>query len=221
MKKFLIISWILFFLGFTIHLLHWPGADLFMLLSCTILIIHNIIFMFKNVKKSIIAVLSNFMMTMIAIYVIFRFMNLPFSILFFILSILLAVIIFIIQISQKKPLKWVQLFLILPIALSITIFFTKSDQLFYITNCHYLSDDTKSCYFGVWDRYSWYLYCADKKVKALEANQKAIEGVSDTINGCSAYIHDRQLTISELEQRKLMIINNTWTNWVPLSQFNK
>jgi len=72
MRFFYIISWSLFFIGVVFQSLHILGGGVLPLLSCILLLVHNVIFLCKHVKTDFTKVLLYFSYTFLTIYLFGR-----------------------------------------------------------------------------------------------------------------------------------------------------
>jgi len=220
MKNFYIISWIVYGLGMIFQLMHWPGSDIMLLFACLLLLIHFGLFFFIPNTTSNSEKTAFLAITLITTYVTFRLVFLPFSYLWFWSALGCSVLSFIFLISTKTRLKWIHYIVIFLLVLSSVLVFVKGDQIFYFKNARYMSEKSNPCAYGLWDKYSWFLYCSDKTQEALDANQKAIDIVTEK-GPCNPFLSNKENTLQELEHRKEMILEKNWNGWHSLQEFAK
>ena len=220
MKNFYIISWIFYGLGLFFLLMHLPGNDIMLLFGCLLLLIHFGLFFFIPNTSSNSEKTAYLAITLITSYVTFRLIFLPFSYLLLGGALICSVLSFIFLVSTNNRLKWIHYIVIVLIALSSVLVFVKGDQIYYVKNARYMSVDSNPCAYGLWDKYSWFLYCSDKTQEALDANQKAIDIVTEK-GTCNAFLSNKENTLQELEHRKEMILEKNWNSWRSLQEFAK
>jgi hypothetical protein len=92
------------------------------------------------------------------------------------------------------------------------ISFTHSDRIYYFFNLNtVLNGETRNTNYYSWDKYSWFLYIADKKNEALEANQNAQKAVEEYLKIIPDEEAVQYLTV--IKQHGQQIQDKNWTSW--------
>jgi len=205
MKKLYIIAWSLFFAGLVLKFLHIVGANILLLVSCTILLVHNIIFLCKHVKTDYAKVLIYFSYTFITIYVMGRILFWAVAKPIFPITFVLVIISLIVHLIKNESLKLPQIVLAVYFIFFLVFSYVPSYKVCYALKLNtVLNKEERKTDYRAWDNYSWFLNLRNKKSEALDANKKAQE---------AAELCGAQLYLDILEHHKLLIINNQKIEW--------
>ena len=212
LEKLRINAWSVFLLGIAFKIQHYPGGVLLLLAGCLMMLIHSLIFLNKNHKTNLAAAFVYLTYTIWTIYLLFRiqFWGVAFTI--FIVAVMLSIVCILQHMSQKLAFKNPQIKLSIYVLL-ITIFsFIHADRIYYFFNNLALQGKLESeISYRVYDKYSWFLYIANKQEEALAANQHAQKAVSKTL---IIYRDSEAIRYSKLiQQHEQLIKNKTWTSY--------
>lgn len=218
MNKLLISAWTVFFIGLAFRILHYPGAGIFSMLGTLLILIHSIMYFNRNVKTDLSSSLLYLSFANITLYILFRIqcwsvgpMFLGFS-LFFIFIFLLTIAWAIIHIVDKKPFKIPQIFLILYFVFFIGLSFTNSYKIYYFFNLNtVINGVARNTDYYSWDKYSWFLYIANKQEEAIVANENALKAAEEYLKSTSD--EDVVQYLELIKQHKQKIQENNWTNF--------
>jgi hypothetical protein len=218
MKKLQIIAWTIFIIGLVFRLLHYPGTAVLALLGTLLLLIHSIIYIAKNAKTNLPNSFLHLSYTLATIYILFRLqywpvgpMILGYS-LFFIFVLLVTISCFVLLITNKTPFKFPQVFLVVYFVFFFVLSFTHSDRIYYFFNLNtVLNGESRNTNYQSWDKYSWFLYIADKQDEAIEANQNAQKAVEEYLKLIPDEEAKQYLTV--IKQHGQQIQDNNWTSW--------
>jgi hypothetical protein len=88
--------------------------------------------------------------------------------------------------------------------------FTPAHRIYYFVNLSkVVNGDTRNILYKSWDKYSWFLYIADKQDQAIEANQKAQKAAQKYL---SMYQNEEALQyLNLIKQHGQQIEDNNWT----------
>ena len=175
MKNLYISSWGLFFMGIALKFLHVPGANICMLLSCILLVVHNIVYLCKHRKKEDIpSVLLYFSYTILTIYVFGRLAFWGFAKPLFLIGFLLVIVTLVLYSTKRESFKTPQIVLVFYFVFFFILSYTPSYKVYYALYLNkVLNKEQRDTNYRSWDMYSWFLILRDLKEEALEANQKA------------------------------------------------
>ena len=178
MRVFYIISWSLFFIGVVFQFLHIPGGGIFPLLSCILLLIHNIIFLCKHVKTDFVKVLLYFSYTVLTIYVFGRLLYWGWANAIFPIALLFVIFTLIMYLIKEKPFKIPQIVLVVYFTFFLVFSYTPSYKIYYIVHLNTVLHKERRIFDYVsWDKYSWFLHLRGLKNEALEANKEAYQAL--------------------------------------------
>lgn len=218
MKKLQIIAWTILIIGLVFRLLHYPGTSVISLLGTLLLIIHSIIYLFKNARTNLPTSFLHVSYSLVTIYILFRLqywpvgpMILGYS-LFFIIVSLVTISCFVLHIRNKIPIKFPQIFLAIYFGFFFWLSFTHSDRIYYFFNLNtVLNSESRNTNYYSWDKYSWFLYIADKHDEAIEANQNAQKAAEEYLKN----IPDEEAAqyLKLIKQHGQQIKENNWTSW--------
>ena len=214
MRKFLFVSWLIYFLGLALKFFHLPGSFV-LLLGSLFLLFHSLVFTFKNFKTDLSTILSNWSGAVFSVYLLFRLLFWQYAQIIFWLSILLFLFAIQLQIRQKRAKKYGSIFLALFCCFTIYLSNIRAHQVFYFIHIRpILNNSFQNPYdnYSTWDKYSWFLYLANHQDEALEANQKAIELVRLVIIEAPS-ANELKSDLAMLEKHRNQIKNRTWNSY--------
>ncbi|WP_282037759.1 hypothetical protein [Saccharicrinis aurantiacus] len=182
MKKLLITSWTLLFIALVFIVMHYPGSALILMLGTLLLLTHSILHIIKNWRVNLSCSLSYLTFSIWTTYISFRLLYWPcgpdllgFSLLFLIGCLISFIWVRTYFINRQK-FNLSQFILVSYICLAITISFIHSDEIYYYRNIKTIEyPGSEYDYYDciIWDKYSWFLYCAGKYEQAVFANIEA------------------------------------------------
>jgi len=218
MKKLLIISWILFTLGLIFKLFQFPGSGELLILGSLLLLIHSIIFLIKNAKINLPFAFLHLSIALWTIYLLFRVKfwgGWPEIFGFntvFIIPVLATLVWFILHLVKHSKFKLPQYFLIVYFVFSIIISYTHSDKIFYFFYLNtVINGESRNHDYYSWDKYSWFLYIADSKNEAMEANENAQKAVNEYLKTTRS--NEAVNYSSIIKQHEEQIRNDNWTSY--------
>jgi hypothetical protein len=216
MKKLLIIAWMTFVLGLLGKLFHIPGANIISILGTFLLLLHSIIFLIKNFKTGLTEALFYLSYSSVTLYVLIRIMHWPAGIkilgfyTLFLLPFFICIAYFtrIREFSQWRKIP--NILLLLYFFFFFQLSFTHGYKIYYFFNLNtVLNGPQKVIRPEIWDDYSWFLYKANNKMEALQANQNAIESARQIYNQPEE-MEQLNATVQYLESNKVKLLTNTW-----------
>lgn len=218
MKKLQIIAWIIFIIGIIFRLLHYPGTAVISLLGTLLLVIHSIIYLVKNANTNLPSTFLYLSYSFLTVYVLFRLqywscgpMILGYSLLF-IIVLLLTISSFILLLTSKIKIKLPQIFLVVYFIFFFVLSFTHSYRIYYFFNLNpVLNGESRNTNYHSWDKYSWFLYLADRQDEAIEANQNAQKAAEDYLRSIPDEETVQYLTV--IKQHGQKIQDKNWTLW--------
>ncbi len=218
MKKLQIIAWTIFIIGLVFRLLHYPGTSIISILGTLLLIIHSIIYLVKNAKTNLPNSFLHLSYSLMTTYVLFRLqywsfgpMILGYSLLF-IIVLLLTITCFILHITNQTKFKLPQIFLIMYFIFFFILSFTHSDRIYYFIKLNtVLNAESRTTNYYSWDKYSWFLYIADKQNEAIEANQNAQKAAEEYLKIIQDEKAVQYLTL--IKQHGQQIQDRNWTTY--------
>ena len=219
MRKFQIISWTILLLGIILKLLQIFGSGELLLLGTILILIHSFIYLFKHAKTDLAASFINLSFAFWTVYLFTRLQYMSYSQGFlgfpivFIIPFLVTLTCFILHLTSKTKFKLTFYLLTIYFAFSLFLSFTHSDRIYYFFNLNtVLNSESRNTDFAGWDKYSWFLYLADKKVEAAEANQKAEKANSEYLK----LFPDNQDAIqysTQINIHRQKILEQNWTTY--------
>ena len=220
MRFFYIISWSLFFIGVVFQSLHILGGGVLPLLSCILLLVHNVIFLCKHVKTDFTKVLLYFSYTFLTIYLFGRLLYWGWAKAIFPIALLFVIFTFIMYLIKEKPFKIPQIVLVAYFAFFLVLSYTPSYKIYYIVNLNaVLYKERRNFDYVSWDKYSWFLHLRGLKSEALEANKEAYQALkycARDIDGLrfpkEEYIQD-YFEIIKKHESLIEAKNTDWNEW--------
>ncbi len=215
MKKLLIISGVLFAGSLVMHFAKVPGHSLVILISILLLLIHNTIYLIKNIRTKPDRVIAFLTITSFSFYLFTRIYFWASAHTAFIISMLLLLLWLGLHIFKKSSFSALQIVLISLFVLVFATSFINADRVYYLFNARYLKEQTASANYELWDRYSWFLYLAGKFDEAEAANETAMKGVQELLEKdetVDAWIECEK----QLWQRHEKIRTRTWDKYYDL-----
>jgi len=181
MRKFAIIGFGLFAVGFGMKFFHAPFHALIMISGLFAMLVENVWYAFQK-EKSKAELCFRFGITFTLIYLLFLVKFYPFSQVPLGAGLLLYLLgAFYLQTtkSTKQTITRTTVFAwVLSILVSAIIYFIPSDVRYYLFNIkfnHEIETD-----YRTWDKYSWFLYVNNKHTEAGLASERALELVKGT-----------------------------------------
>lgn len=215
MKKLQITAWVLFIIGLIFRLLHYPGTGIISFLGTLLLLVHAIIYLVKNATTNLPTSFLHLSYSLITTYILFRFqywscgpMIMGYSSLFLI-ALIVAITYFVLHLKNKIQFKLPQIFLFLYFTFFYILSFTHSHSIYYFFHLNpVLYGEHRKTNYHIWDRYSWFLYIANKKEEALKANDEAEKALFEEAKEFPEVMRDLDMI---KEHRALMENNNLTT----------
>ena len=212
MKKMQIIAWITFLLGIVVRLLHYPGGGTLSLLGTLLLLVHSIIYLFKNAKTNLTTSFLHLSYSVLTLYVLFRFHYWAGGVLLSLIGFFVTLFYFFLLCKNESQLKFPQIFLVIYFVFFFVLSFTHSDRIYYFFNFYpMLNSKTRETDYNSLDKYSWFLYIANKQDEALEANHKAQKVIEEylKITSDKNAAYDLEL----IKQHEQQIQDKSWTTY--------
>ena len=184
MKKLQFAAWTIFLIGSVFRLMHLEGSSLISIIGTLLLLIHSLVYLIKNAKTDLPTSLVHLSYSLLTTYILFRLQYWSVGPLFSLIVLLLTISCFVLLFKRKIQLKLPQLFLVGYFVFSFVLSFTHSDKIYYFFNLNtILNGESRNTNYHSWDKYSWFLYLADKQEEAIEANQKAQKAAEEYLKG--------------------------------------
>jgi hypothetical protein len=102
--------------------------------------------------------------------------------------------------------------LIVYFVFSIIISYTHSYKVFYFFNLNTVTnDESRNQDYYSWDKYSWFLYIADKNNEAIEANENAQKAVTEYLK--TTHSKEAVNYMSIIKQHEEQIKNGNWASY--------
>jgi len=169
MRKLLIVSYIIFSIGFILKFLHIHYNAILMLAALALMLIVNVISLF-NKQKRFNALIHFGVWTWLVVLLIsikfFHFANIA-----LILAVAVSVLAFFMAYTNKKLIKLIPIIVVMIIA--IVFFNMPTDQRYYMLSIKWNSE-IKTDYQSL-DKYSWFLYQNSKYEEALDVSNQAMD----------------------------------------------
>lgn len=210
MKVTGIIAALILLIGSIFKLMHWPGGNLMFLIGTVSLFLLNIVYCIKNINSNTLKALLPFTFAIWLVYFLFRIFHWSFGGYFlgfaiiFIVPFVITLFYFALLI-KKGTFKVIHGLLALVFVLSIALGQTHSHQIYHTLN---LRNSYQEYNYQSWDRYSWFLYLANEKEKALEANKKAEQAWNRCISS-DKYAADNDY-INIIKKNRAKISTSSW-----------
>lgn len=227
MKRFLLIAWLVFFFGIIFKLFHIPGANIVTILGTFLLLLHSLIFLFKHYKSQLNEALLYLSFSSITLYVLIRLMHWPggFKILGFYIIFIIPFGIAVLYFSRLKGYRdWIKkqhIILLIYFVFFVRLSFTHACDIYYFFNIQpVLNGPPKVISPAIYDTYSWFLYLANNKLEALEANQKAAESAKQIFNHPEE-ADQLNSTLRILNSHRDKILTNTWEQYAFSENYNE
>ncbi len=217
MKKLLITSIIIYFLGLFAKIFHFP-ASLLVILGTGLFIIYSLIFVVKGIKEKTALSFALLSSSVFLIYILARiFYWTTFPILgislYLILGFGFGILSFINVKSYRLPNLWGVITMTLLFLCSVFLLNISSDRIYYFFNMRDLENNSSGHLeydMEHWDRYSWFLYLKGNYNEASKANEIAIKAAMElnaqTEGGFTFYLE-------KLNERKSKIKSQSWKEY--------
>ncbi|WP_018342786.1 hypothetical protein [Cytophaga aurantiaca] len=213
MKSLRICSWISICLSFVFKFLHYPFAGPLIVLGVFLLFIYTVIFVIKNADKNMPEVFFHLNIFIWTTYFMFRYMYWPFAQILFTVCVCLTFIYTVLLAVNKSKIRYPQTILFTYILALGILAYTQSYRIYYFFNLNpVLNEEFNTVNYQAWDKYSWFLYGANKKEKALEANKNAKNAVQKSLEINAADIYANMFNPYIIYHEDLIKKNN-WTNY--------
>jgi hypothetical protein len=213
MKSLRIIAWILIAMSMVLKLMHYPFSGPAIILGVLFLFIHAIIFLFRNAETNLPDTFFHLNISIWTIYWMIRFMFWPFSQIIFVISICATFTYIVLLGIHKFKVHLPQIALFIYIAGLTALSNTQGYYIYYFFNLNpVLNETTNLVNYKAWDKYSWFLYVAEKKQEALQANQNADYAVKKSIKMNTNNIDAYQFAFY-IQQHKQNIKEGNWSDY--------
>jgi len=173
MKKFWILFYTLFLLGFGLKFFHIHYNALFMLLGAGCILISSIIYLFQKEKR--IEGLLHFSTGIWLVVLLISLKFFAFGFWAFILAIIISNVLLVVY-YRNKMMHRLHLFFV-AMVLALVFYFIPTDNRYYILNIKW-NYEIESDYY-TWDKYSWFLYQNGEYNEAEKASEKALKMARD------------------------------------------
>lgn len=207
MKPLEIIGYCIFLVGISFKFLHFPGAPIFMMLGCLLLLIDYLKILTKKENRNLTVFFTGLASTFWLIYLLFRFQYWSFISIPQLIGLGLTIVAIVFFFKNKTFIKiqGIQMFSLFII--TTVLAYTPTHKIYYLVNLSEpLNNDYRADNYRAWDKYSWFLYSAGEYEKSLNANIKAIDAANNTIKKGYA----SKSILIELNSNKKNIQNRTW-----------
>lgn len=185
MRIIRIISWVFIFLGLFFKILHWPFADILILLGTLIRVIHGVIYFITNSKKRLVDTLFQIAISSWLISIVFAlfywaqgpslFGNV--SVLLFV-SILLSILFIAFHLIKEVSFSRTSIFRFAFISFGFWFCTMPAHRRYYFLNLtETFHGESRKFNFISWDKYSWFLNTAGRKNESILANEKALKSL--------------------------------------------
>ncbi len=212
MRTFYKISWVIFLIGLSFKFLHYPLSGLLLVLGTFLILVHGIIYFVKFSKRDLLQTLVYASIALITIYMLGRFQFWGFTGFYFPVAFLFTFASLIVLLNRKAGFRFPQIFLVIYFVFFLTMMFIPAYKIHF---CFYLNtvlngEDRDTDYFG-WDKYSWFLYLADKEEAALEANTNAKNAVNNLLKITADKRAEQYLVLIDMHEQQIR--DKTWTDY--------
>jgi glucan phosphoethanolaminetransferase (alkaline phosphatase superfamily) len=213
MKSLRITSWTLIGASFIFKLMHYPFSGPLILLGVILLLIYTIIFLANNVKENLAESLFHLNILIWTAYFMFRFMYWPFAQAVFAVAVCTALAYIILLRTNKTTISVRHILLFTYMSALIVLSYTPSYRIYYFFNLNtVLNENTNQYNYRAWDKYSWFLYVAEQKQEALDANQKARHAVEESLKRDPSD-PEATLFVPYIMRHTYNIQEENWTNY--------
>ncbi len=182
MKKFYLISWIVFIAGVVLKVFNVEGGNIITLLGSTLIVLHALIYIIRHIRnieggsKFYLGVaLLNFYITL---HILFQ----PFANYVFIPAVIISLFTQLDMVRKKEGSRVRMISLCSLFTISVLVYFTSASRFLYLFKLDpTLHGESRKTDFQAWDKYSWFLYHKGKKEDGLEANSEALSAYASFI----------------------------------------
>lgn len=222
MKKLSLIAWVLILLGIAFKLLHFPAAALLIIVGNLLFVFCSVSYIFLNLKVKDKDAFLYFMFAVWSIYFLFRFqywyggeisiLNVNVSIVF-LFSFLITFIYVTYRLIVQVKFKIGHLIFIVFFVSNLLLSFTPAYKIFYFVHLNELiNSDERDFNYLAWDKYSWFLYVAGEKDKAIDANEKAQDACRALMNQDVSNIQVEKY-YEKIKTHEIQIYADTWSSY--------
>lgn len=218
MKILQIIAWSAFVIGIIFRIFHLPGDTLLLVLGAVALAIHSLIYLVKNFKTHLPNSFLHLAFSILTIYVLFRIKYwscgpnfLGYSLLF-LLAFIVVIIAFTLQSIARDQRKFPLVLLIIYFLFFIRLSFIHTERIYYFFQLNaVLNSASRNTDYDAWDKYSWFLYQANKPEEALKANKEA----QMAANLCLAMNSEDKASqfLTLIKEHEQQIQDKTWNSY--------
>lgn len=207
-----------FIIGLIFKLIHVYGAFFLLFTGTLLLLVHSLIFLFKNRKQNLVESFLYLSFSFWTIFFLFTIQLYNYGILksgydiLHVISIVITIIYFFLYFKTNKTIKKTHYFLIGYFLFATGLSFVQYDKVFYFFNLNDFFDDNNQIEgYHEWDRYSWFLYIENKQKESIEANHYAQRIIDKKLK----ISNDNEIVIkSEMIKRHgKLILEKNWIDY--------
>ena len=169
MRKLLIVSYIIFSIGFVLKFLHIHYNAILMLAALALMLIVNVISLFNKQNRFNALIHFGVWTWLVVLLISIKFFN--FANIALILAVAVSFLAFFMAYTNKKLIKLIPIIIVMIIALFF--FNMPTDQKYYLLSIKWNSE-IKTDYQSL-DKYSWFLYQNNKYEEALDISNQAMD----------------------------------------------
>ncbi|MDA3911689.1 MAG: hypothetical protein PF448_10070 [Bacteroidales bacterium] len=214
-SKFHFVSWMIFIIGVIFYSLHWRGGGITILVACLLMLVVNLISIFKNKWANFHETTLLFTITFVSIYICTRIMFLGFSNVILLLSLLTGALSIILLIVKKIKFSIYKILILVYFFCIFPLFLTPSYKIYYVLYRKVITNennDKRIIRANVLDKYSWFLYSSDEFSEAEKVNEMAInEAMKYKENNNQLYTKFNSL--ERIEANGKSIKNRKWEDY--------
>ena len=207
------------FLGIIFKLLRYYLSGELLFLGTILILIHSFIYLFKHAKTDLPTSFINLSFAFWTVYLFVRFQFISGGQVFlgfpivFIIPFFLTLTCFILHFTSKTKFKLPFYLITIYFVFSLVLAYTHSDRIYHFFYMNaLLNSESRNTDFARWDKYSWFLYSADKKTEAVSANQKAEKAVSEYLKTFPDNQNAAQI-LNQIKQHRQKILEQNWTTY--------
>ena len=191
---------------------HLPGSGSLLILSGITFLLGALVILFKSVKNKkkdqIKVAIYDLTIAVFVCFLIFRLQFWEFSNAVLVAALILLTVNILFVFNQLNWLR--KIFIIGLVSLSSIVFFTRAHV---IMKTLYLNEffhpDSKKIDYRSWDKYSWFLYLAERYDEALVANEIAL----NIINSDNDLINYDETYFNSITRHRKLISDRNWNNY--------
>jgi hypothetical protein len=210
MKK--LIGILIFVIGLFFKFQHYPGASLLLIVGCLVSLIITIVDLVSS-RKEWKLLLSN---SLILLTFLFKIQYWNYSQYVFLLAVLVGSICLTSLFVNKELSRKTTILSLLLFGVLISSWSIRSHHIYYATSAILKEEPNRPEFASAWHKYSWFLNLAGEKAEALNANQNAIDCLSERDqNGVDYKFFGvfPPLTKELLKENRTKIESDTWEKY--------